>query len=135
MLIDVNLLVDFGHGMFIQTTIVFVMETPAGANVAAINFTWLDCCLKYAPANNNLRRQLTCSRSWRSDTMRNVFRLKQWEVKWCSIYVKQQSWHDCWGKEDMLWPILWHETLLERENAVFWESRKEGNFNYACYGE
>lgn len=33
--IDVNLLVDFGHGMFTQATIVSVRETPPGANVAA----------------------------------------------------------------------------------------------------
>lgn len=34
-LIEVNLLVDFGHGMFTQATVVFVMETPPGVDVAA----------------------------------------------------------------------------------------------------
>lgn len=34
-LIEVNLLVDFDHGMFTQAAVVFVMETPPGANVAA----------------------------------------------------------------------------------------------------
>lgn len=34
-LIDVNLLVDFGHGMFTPAAVVFVMDTPPEVNVAA----------------------------------------------------------------------------------------------------
>lgn len=132
-LMDVNLLVDFGHGMFTQAAIVFMIQTPL--KCSSINFSRLDCFHKYAQESNNFRRQLTCCRSQRSATVRNIFRLKQWDIKRCLICVKQQGWHDCWGREDMLWPLLWYQALVEKENMAFCENRKRGNFNYSYYGE